>query len=235
MSRVAQYILRILIVVFLNLCVIGIVGYMIHQGYQPKTVEVLSKQGSQGNEVQEIQQRLSDWGYYSGQVDGIFGDQTAKAVRRFQQDHGLTADGVAGPKTLEQMGIASSEATSGGAAGMGDSDFHLLARLVSAEARGEPFNGQVAVAAVILNRVEHPSFPDSISGVAYQPGAFTALTDGQINENVADSAYRAAREALNGADPSGGAIYYYNPDRAINQWIRTRPVITQIGKHLFCS
>ena len=112
---------------------------------------------------------------------------------------------------------------------------NLLARIISAEARGEPYSGQVAVGAVILNRVEHPSFPDTLSGVIYQPGAFTAITDGQFNESVAESAYRAARDALNGTDPSGGAIYYYNPDRAISQWIRTRPVIKRIGKHLFCS
>jgi N-acetylmuramoyl-L-alanine amidase len=110
-----------------------------------------------------------------------------------------------------------------------------LARIISAEARGEPYIGQVAVGAVVLNRVEHPSFPDSVSGVVYQPGAFTAITDGQINEAITESAYRAAREALNGNDPTGGALYYYNPSKTSNKWIRNRPVITQIGEHLFCS
>ena len=143
-----------------------------------------------------------------------------------------------GDETLAALGITpGSFGGSGGSSGYGDQsgDLNLLARLISAEARGEPYEGQVAVGAVILNRVEHPSFPDTLSGVIYQPGAFTAITDGQFNESVAESAYRAARDALNGTDPSGGAIYYYNPDRAISQWIRTRPVIKRIGKHLFCS
>ena len=93
----------------------------------------------------------------------------------------------------------------------------------------------IAVGAVVLNRVEHPSFPDTLAGVVYQPGAFTAITDGQINEAIAESARRAARDALAGWDPSGGAIYYYNPDKTSNQWIRTRPVIKRIGAHLFCK
>ena len=107
--------------------------------------------------------------------------------------------------------------------------------MISAEARGEPYTGQVAVGAVIINRVEHPSFPNTISGVLFQPGAFSALYDGQYDEPIADSAYQAARDAINGVDPSGGAIYYYNPKTATNQWIRSRPVITTIGRHVFCS
>ncbi|MBC8586333.1 spore cortex-lytic enzyme [Oscillospiraceae bacterium NSJ-64] len=197
--------------------------------------DALSKYGSRGNEVRQIQQRLKQWGYYSGSVDGIYGVQTKKAVIYFQKKNGLTADGIAGPATLRAMGISSS--TSNGSAGSGysDSDINLLARLISAESRGEVYEGQVAVGAVILNRVEHPSFPDTIAGVAYQPGAFTAITDGQINQPVAESSKRAAKDALNGWDPSGGAIYYYNPDKTSNKWIRTRPVIKRIGSHLFCK
>ena len=116
-----------------------------------------------------------------------------------------------------------------------ESNIYLLARIISAEARGESYTGQVAVGAVVLNRVEHPSFPDTISGVIYQKGAFTAVTDGQFDQPIASSAYNAARDALNGWDPSGGAIYYYNPDKTSNKWIRSRPVITRIGNHLFCS
>ncbi len=130
------------------------------------------------------------------------------------------------------MGLSDHAQTSGGAYSQNDVD--LLANIISAEARGEPFEGQVAVGAVVLNRVSHPSFPDSIAGVVYQPGAFTAITDGQINEKIAESSRKAAKEALNGADPSGGAIYYYNPKKTSNKWIRSRPVIKQIGAHLFC-
>jgi N-acetylmuramoyl-L-alanine amidase len=111
----------------------------------------------------------------------------------------------------------------------------LLARVISAEARGEPYIGQVAVGAVILNRISHPSFPHTLAGVIYQPGAFSCLTDGGINAAVADSAFRAARDAINGMDPCGGAIYYYNPAKSTNKWIFSRPVITIIGDHRFCS
>ena len=147
--------------------------------------------------------------------------------------NGLTADGIVGPKTLEKLGITSSSVSGNGQ--YSDSDIALLARVISAEARGEPYTGQVAVGAVILNRIEHPSFPNSLAGVVYQPGAFSCLNDGQFNEPVADSARRAAQDAMNGWDPSGGAIYYYNPAKSTNQWIFSRPVITVIGKHRFCS
>ena len=194
------------------------------------TAETLSKVGSRGEEVKAIQQELKDRGLYQGSVDGIFGPATEEAVKKFQRQQGLSADGIAGPQTLKKLGI-----TIGSIPQANEANVNLLARIISAEARGEVYEGQVAVGAVILNRIEHPSFPDTLSGVIYQPGAFTAITDGQFNEPVAESAYRAARDALNGIDPSGGAIYYYNPDKTSNQWIRTRPVIKRIGNHLFCS
>ncbi len=202
------------------------------QGEQ-STIQTLSKYGSRGEEVRQIQTNLKKWGYYSGEVDGIFGTQTKEAVILFQQKNGLTADGIVGPKTLEKLGITSSSVSGNGQ--YSDSDIALLARVISAEARGEPYTGQVAVGAVILNRIEHPSFPNSLAGVVYQPGAFSCLNDGQFNEPVADSARRAAQDAMNGWDPSGGAIYYYNPAKSTNQWIFSRPVITVIGKHRFCS
>ena len=130
---------------------------------------------------------------------------------------------------------ADSGGNSGGSGGMTGAQVDLLARLISAEARGEPYSGQVAVGAVVLNRIRHPSFPNTLSGVIYQSGAFTCITDGQFNEPVAESAYRAARDALNGVDPSGGAIYYFNPSTATSAWIWSRPLITVIGKHRFCS
>lgn len=193
----------------------------------------LSKYGSRGSEVREIQTRLKKWGYYSGSIDGIYGTQTKNAVIKFQKKYGLVADGIAGKKTLAKMGISSSSSSS--SSGTSSSQVNLLARLISAEARGEPYVGQVAVGAVVLNRIDHPSFPDSMSGVIYQKGAFSCLDDGQWNKPVADSAYKAARDALNGWDPSGGAIYYFNPATATSKWIWSRPVITTIGKHRFCK
>ena len=197
------------------------------------TISVLaySAYGSRGEEVREIQARLAALGYYNGSIDGIYGVQTKNAVKRFQQDRNLTVDGIAGEKTLAALNINDNDYSDG----YTSADYNLLARVISAEARGESYAGQVAVGAVILNRIEHPSFPDTVAGVVYQPGAFSCLYDGQFDEPIADSAYSAARDALTGLDPSGGAIYYYNPKTATNKWIRSRPVITTIGRHVFCQ
>ena len=194
------------------------------------SVSAVSKNGSTGAEVTKIQTKLKNWGYYSGSIDGIYGWQTESAVRSFQKKNALTVDGVAGEETLNAMGIFSS-----GASNPSSANIELLARVINGEARGEPYEGQVAVGAVVLNRVDHPSFPNSISGVVYQKGAFTAVDDGQINAEMYASSHRAARDALNGWDPTGGAIYYYNPSTATNKWIRSRPVICAIGKHVFCE
>ena len=196
----------------------------------------LSKSGSRGEEVKKIQTKLKNWGYYNGSVDGVYGWQTENAVRSFQKKNGLTADGVAGEKTLNAMGIfTSSGSSSSSSSSPNEANIELLARVINGEARGEPYEGQVAVGAVVLNRVDHPSFPNSISGVVYQKGAFTAVDDGQINAQMYASSRRAARDALNGWDPTNGAIYYYNPRTATNQWIRTREVICTIGEHVFCN
>ena len=191
------------------------------------------KKGASGATVTEIQTRLKNWGYYSGEVDGMFGSATEKAVKYFQQKNGLTADGVVGAQTLAALGINGGGGDLSG--GTQSGDLYLLARVISAEARGEPYTGQVAVGAVVLNRVRHSSFPNSISGVIYQSGAFSCLDDGQFDEPIAESAYRAAQDALNGSDPSGGAIYYFNPATATSKWIWSRPLIVTIGKHRFCS
>lgn len=196
---------------------------------QPQ-VYALSKRGSTGSEVRQIQQRLIQWGYLSGTADGIYGAKTEAAVKRFQRNNGLTPDGIAGAATLAKIGI-SSQTTQNSS----NNNVRLLAMLISGEARGETYEGQVAVGAVVLNRVKHSSFPNSIAGVIYQNGAFTAVDDGQINMSPTDSCVKAARDALNGWDPSGGAIYYYNPVTATNQWIRSRPIIRKIGKHVFCK
>ncbi len=193
----------------------------------------LSKYGSSGNEVTQIQQKLQSLGFYNGSIDGVYGTETKNAVTEFQKSCGLTPDGIAGNKTLTYLGLSSN--SSSNSYGFTQSEVELLARTISAESRGEPYEGQVAVGAVILNRIEHPSFPNTMAGVIYQNGAFSCIDDGQINEPVYESSKRAAVDAMNGWDPSGGAIYYYNPVTATNKWIRSRPIIVTIGKHVFCS
>lgn len=193
--------------------------------------EVLSKRGSTGQEVRQIQTRLKNWGYYSGAVDGIYGSQTERAVRYFQSKNGLAVDGIAGARTLAALGIASSSSSSGSNAT--NANVELLARVIYGEARGEPYTGQVAIAAVILNRVKDSRFPQTIAGVVYQAGAFDAVADGQVNLSPNSTAYRAARDALNGWDPTYGCIYYYNPATATNGWIRSLPITVRIGKHVF--
>lgn len=197
----------------------------------------LYKKGSSGATVTEIQTRLKNWGYYYGAVDGVYGSKTEAAVRYFQRQNGLSVDGQVGNQTLAALGIQPTGGNTDGNTGGAnqDGDEYLLARLISAEARGEPYEGQVAVGAVVLNRVEHVSFPNSISGVIYQPGAFSCLDDGQFDQPISESAYRAARDALNGWDPSGGAIYYFNPNTATSAWIWSRPAIVTIGEHMFCA
>ena len=191
---------------------------------------VLSQYGSRGNEVRQIQSKLKQLGYYKGSVDGIFGSDTKKAVISFQKSCGLKADGVAGPKTLLYLGLGS-----GSSSGYSSNDIYLLAKVIEAEARGESYTGQVAVGAVILNRVDHSSFPDSISGVVYQSGAFDCVYDSNWGVEPSSTSRKAANDAINGWDPTGGAIYYYNPAKTSNKWIRSRPVVTVIGRHYFCT
>lgn len=201
----------------------------------------LSKYGSRGEEVRTIQTKLKRWGYYKGNVDGIYGSQTLEAVKYFQRKNGLTVDGIAGTKTLQAMGIynssgnSSNSSSSNSSSSTNSNDLNLLSRLVYGEARGEPYTGQVAVAAVVLNRVKHSSFPNTVSGVIYQSGAFDVVSDGQINLTPNDTAKKAAQDALNGWDPSNGAIYYFNPSTATNKWIWSRPMTVTIGKHRFCK
>ena len=196
-------------------------------------VEALSKYGSRGSEVTQIQTKLKRWGYYKGNIDGIFGKQTLEAVKYFQRKNGLTVDGIAGPNTLRAMGIYTS--SSSGGSSSSSSNLNLLSRAIYGEARGEPYAGQVAVGAVVMNRVKSSSFPNSISGVIYQSGAFDAVSDGQINLTPNSTAKKAAQDALNGWDPSYGAIYYFNPATATNKWIWSRPMTVTIGKHRFCK
>lgn len=194
----------------------------------------LSKYGSRGSEVTQIQTKLKRWGYYKGNVDGIYGSQTLAAVKLFQKKNGLVVDGIAGTKTLNAMGIYNS--SSGGSTSSSNStNLNLLSRLIYGEARGEPYSGQVAVAAVVLNRVRSSSFPNTVSGVIYQSGAFDVVSDGQINLTPDSTAKKAAQDAINGWDPSYGALYYFNPSTATNKWIWSRPMTVTIGKHRFCK
>ena len=195
----------------------------------------LSRYGSRGAEVSQIQTKLKRWGYYNGNVDGIYGSQTLAAVKYFQRSNGLTVDGIAGTRTLNAMRITSSSSSGGGSSSSSNSNLNLLSRLVYSEARGETYTGQVAVAAVVLNRVKSSSFPNTISGVIYERGAFDAVSDGQINLTPDSTARKAAQDALNGWDPSYGAIYYFNPNTATSAWIWSRPMTVTIGNHRFCK
>ena len=199
------------------------------------------RQGSSGGEVKEVQRRLKQWGYYNGAVDGIYGKGTIEAVKKFQRKNGLTADGITGRSTFEALGMNDSvkvldnDKKGGSSQGSGytSSDLYLLAKCIYAEARGESYTGQVAVGAVILNRVASSAFPNTISGVIYQKGAFTAVSDGQINLEPNKTAMNAASDALNGWDPTYGCLYYYNPAVATSSWIFGRKTVTTIGKHVF--
>lgn len=192
------------------------------------------KVGSSGQQVRTLQTKLNNWGYNAGTVDGIFGSNTLAAVKRFQANNGLTVDGIVGAKTAAALGMTLSGSSSSNSS-YSSSDLYLLAKCIYAEARGEPYIGQVAIGAVVLNRVESSSFPNTIAGVIYQPYAFTAVSDGQINLEPNDTAYKAARDALNGWDPTNGCIYYYNPSTATSAWIWSRPIMLSIGRHNFAK
>lgn len=223
-NKKAIYILSILIVIFVSCNIF----------FKDNIAMALSKYGSTGTEVKQIQTKLKQWGYYTGNVDGVYGSKTVVAVKYFQSKNGLTADGIAGSKTLAAMGITSTSSSSASSA-TNSSNLNLLARLVYAESRGEPYAGQVAVAAVVLNRVKNSNFPNTIPGVIYQSGAFTPVSNGQINLAPDSTATSAARDALNGWDPSYGSLYYFNPATATNNWIWSRPYVITIGKHRFCK
>lgn len=222
---------------FISLALLGLTSSLTLLGIGQSVNEVLPNENCIVAEAatttaqnKQIQTKLKRWGYYTGAVDGIYGTKTRQAVRYFQSKNGLTVDGIVGPKTAAAMGINLNSTSS---SSISSSDLNLLARCVYAEARGEPYTGQVAIAAVVLNRVKSSSFPNTISGVIYQPWAFTAVNDGQINLTPNDTAYKAAQDALNGWDPTYGCLYYYNPATATSSWIWSRKIVIQIGKHNF--
>lgn len=189
--------------------------------------------GSQGQDVRTVQDKLLRWRYYDGSVDGVYGARTYRAVRKFQAKNGLRVDGVVGPSTAQALGMATATTASSTQGVNRSADEYLLARTIHGEARGEPYVGKVAVAAVVLNRTRSQSFPNTVSGVVYQPLAFTAVADGQINLTPNKDSIKAARDALNGWDPTYGCLYYWNPVTATSKWIWSRKVMLKIGKHWF--
>lgn len=220
-------------VMILMIAIITLILYNVF--FENNMILGLSKYGSRGSEVTQIQTKLKRWGYYKGNVDGIYGSQTLSAVKLFQKKNGLAVDGIAGTRTLNAMGIYNSSNSGSSSSSSNSTNLNLLSRLVYGEARGESYAGQVAVAAVVLNRVKHSSFPNTVSGVIYQSGAFDVVSDGQINLTPDATARKAAQDAINGWDPSYGAIYYFNPNTATNKWIWSRPMTVTIGKHRFCK
>ncbi len=221
-----------LIAVALCIFTMGMCSFALSGSVQPQSAyAVVIKQGNTGATVRTIQQKLKNWGYYKGSVDGIFGSQTKEAVKYFQRKNGLVVDGIAGPKTLAAMGI--SGGSTGSSSSYSNADINLLARLIYGEARGESYVGQVAVGAVVMNRIKSSSFPNTMSGVIYQRFAFTAVDDGQINLTPNATARKAAQDAMNGWDPTYGALYYYNPRTATSSWIFSRQTTVTIGNHVF--
>lgn len=227
LSRLLTQLMTFILIV----CIVTLAVIETSQPSYGETVTALSKLGSRGDEVRKIQIVLKRLGFYSGAADGIYGMKTHTAVKNFQKSCGITADGIAGPKTLLYLGLGSSSSSGG----YSSSDMYLLAKIIEAEARGESYTGQVAVGAVVLNRVESSSFPDTVSGVVYQAGAFSAVNDSNWSVQPSATAKKAAQDAVNGWDPTGGSLYYYNPAKTSNKWIRTRPVVTVIGNHVFCK
>lgn len=233
LKKIKNKSLKIVVILLIILLLTTLAIFVISNINKGNEVEVLSKYGSRGSEVTQIQTKLKRWGYYKGNIDGIYGSQTVEAVKYFQRKNNLAVDGIAGKNTLEAMGIFNSSSSSSSSSN--SSNLNLLARVIYGEARGEPYTGQVAVGAVVLNRVRSSSFPNTISGVVYQKGAFDAVSDGQINLTPNSTAKKAAQDALNGWDPSYGAIYYFNPSTATNKWIWSRPMTVTIGRHRFCK
>lgn len=209
-----------------------VIGILSFYTAQPSQETAVLKKGSSGSQVRTLQTKLNNWGYNCGTVDGIFGSKTLNAVKQFQKNNGLVVDGIVGTKTAAALGMSLSSSSSSNSS-YNSSDVYLLAKCIYAESRGEPYLGQVAVGAVVLNRVKSSSFPNSIAGVIYQPYAFTAVIDGQINLEPNETAYSAARDAMNGWDPTNGCLYYYNPATATSSWIWSRTVKLTIGKHRF--
>lgn len=235
LKKIKNKSLKTVVILLIILLLTTLAIFVISNINKGNEVEALSKYGSRGSEVTQIQTKLKRWGYYKGNIDGIYGSQTVEAVKYFQRKNGLAVDGIAGKNTLAAMGIFNSSSSGSSGSSSNSNDLNLLARLIYGEARGEPYTGQVAVGAVVLNRVRNSSFPNTVAGVIYERGAFDVVSDGQINLSPNSTAKKAAQDALNGWDPSYGAIYYFNPATATNKWIWSRPATVTIGRHRFCK
>ena len=234
-NRIKKSVLIMLLMIMLSTFSMVVANEVIYNSYEVTSVAIVNN-SSPKNDIKLIQKKLKNWGYYFGEIDGVYGAKTKSAVIKFQKNNKLTADGIVGNNTLKAMGITSSMLSGGSktsSSATSNSDLQLLARLINAEARGESYKGQVAVGAVVLNRVKSASFPNTISGVIYQPYAFTCVNDGQINYKPSQSAISAAKDALNGWDPTNGCLYYYNPKIATSKWIYSRPTVVTIGNHVF--
>ncbi|NCB48422.1 MAG: spore cortex-lytic enzyme [Clostridia bacterium] len=221
---------RFLVVLAVCLCFVMGISYVVTNYISMPLKNEVVEVATTTSQNKIIQQRLKSWGYYTGAVDGILGPISIAAIKKFQKNNGLVVDGIVGSKTAAAIGISLSSSSS---SSQSSSDLYLLAKCVHAEARGEPYAGQVGVAAVILNRVKSSSFPNTIAGVIYQPWAFTSVTDGQINYEPDTTAYNAARDAMNGWDPTYGCLFFYNPSTSTSSWIYSRQVVTTIGDHVF--
>lgn len=216
----------------LGICILVIFSSL---NFQQVTEAVVLKQGSQGQEVREVQQKLKNWGYYTGSVDGVYGSETRKAVIYFQESNGLTVDGIVGKSTFEALGLQkyASTTTSNTTTAAGSSDITLLGRAIQGEAEGEPYVGKVAVGAVLINRVDSPDFPNSLSGVVYQGLALESVANGRIYTAVNADCLKAARDAYNGYDPTYGCLYFWNPSKKVNPWVWSREIIVTYGNHVF--
>ena len=226
-----RFIISFVVILFSTLSLVGVFSSLKISNNTVQTVAKIEHVEAATANIKDVQQKLKKWGYYTGKVDGINGPKTIAAVKKFQKKYGLTQDGIVGPLTAAKMGLSVNKSTSSGK--YNSNDRYLLAKVIHAEARGESYTGQVAIAAVVLNRVEDSRFPNTVAGVIYQPWAFTAVNDGQINLEPTAKAYQAADDALNGWDPTYGSVYYYNPKTATSSWIRTTKYVTQIGNHIF--
>jgi len=231
MKKIVKIVAVVCLIIAMSVCV----GYSVNTVPHVETAyAAVIRQGNTGTQVRTIQKKLKNWGYYKGPVDGIFGSKTKEAVKYFQRKNGLKVDGIVGDKTLAALGISSSSSSgSSSSSSYSDADVQLLARLIYGEARGESYIGQVAVGAVVMNRIKSASFPNTMSGVIYQSYAFTAVDDGQINLTPNATAKKAAQDAMNGWDPTYGALYYYNPSTATSSWIFSRKTTVTIGNHAF--
>lgn len=225
-----KLVITLLIAFSLGLCSLA---FTLPTAFPQTAYAAVLKQGNSGTNVKTLQQKLKNWGYYKGTVDGVFGPKTKAAVILFQKRNGLTADGIVGTKTLKALGMSLTSSSSSSSSQYSNADVELLARLIYGEARGESYVGQVAVGAVVMNRIKSASFPNTMSGVIYQKYAFTAVADGQINLTPDANAKKAAQDAMNGWDPTYGAIYYYNPRTATSAWIFSRKTTITIGNHVF--